>query len=692
MTRVAVNGVPATSTDGFATWTAQVVLPVGASPVVVSTEDAAGHTAPRAATALVTVGEPLLNPVGMAVEATGTLVVADMGIFLGVLDNSAPLFKYAHTGLVRVDLGRGTQVAVFREGAVNAPILSFPLAVAVEARGTLAVGDFEPAHTTLGCCQGGGVTRVDPVSGARSVLCSLTGPIALAVEAAGTLVVLAKGEGFDTSLKVLRIDPVSGHTTVVSGATTIAFGPPLMITGSGPALVNPTAIAVEAAGTLVVVDTGRMLRIDPVSGDRVLVSGDGLGSGPALVHPVAMAVEATGALVVVDTKAGAFPEAAVLRVDPVSGARAMVSDATTGSGPALFIPTAIAVEAPGTLVVVDAGLEAVVRIDPMSGARTLAFDGRLGGGPVVNAPTAMAVEAPGTLVVADVGYQAVLRVDPVSGNRGIISGPTLGSGPPFHGPVAIAVEAAGTLAVVDGADKAILRVDPVSGNRTLIADARTGSGPAFVRPVAMAVEATGTLVVVDAGLSSIIVGAILRVDPRSGDRSALSGGIVGSGPAFRRPVAIAVEAAGTLVVLDTPPLAGGGLPGTRVLRVDPVSGTRTMVADAPAEDDSFVSSGDIAVEATGDLVVLEKSFFPPLIRVVRVDPVSGVRSLVFDATTGSGPVPVRPVGLAVEATGTLVLVDTGARGFGSRSSHEVFGLGAVVRVEARSGDRALISR
>jgi hypothetical protein len=391
MTRVAVNGVPATSTDGFATWTAQVVLPVGASTVVVSTEDAAGHTAPRAATALVTVGEPLLNPVGMAVEATGTLVVADMGIFLGVQGLMAPLFKYAQTGLVRVDLGRGTQVAVFREGAVNAPIFSFPLAVAVEARGTLAVVDFEPARSPLlGCCPGGGVTRVDPVSGARSVLRSLTGPIALAVEAAGTLVVLAKAEGFDTSLKVLRIDPVSGHTTVVSGATTIAFGPPLMITGSGPALVDPTAIAVEAAGTLVVLDTA--------------------------------------------------------------------------------------------------------------------------------------------------------------------------------------------------------------------------------------------------------------------------------------------------------------LSGPRVLRVDPVSGTRTIVADAPAAGGPDVSYGDIAVEATGDLVVLEKSSFPRLIRVVRVDPVSGVRSLVFDATTGSGPVPVRPVGLAVEATGTLVLVDTGARGFGSRSSNEVFGLGAVVRVEARSGDRALISR
>src|SRR4030095_9231716 len=101
-----------------------------------------------------------------------------------------------------------------------------------------------------------------------------------------------------------------------------------------------------------------------------------------------------GTLVVIDTRGGA--DAAVLRVDPVTGAREPVTDATTGSGPLLDRPTAIAVEATGTLVVTDAGLDALVRIDPRSGVRTLAFDGgHLGEGPVVQIPTKMAMETTG---------------------------------------------------------------------------------------------------------------------------------------------------------------------------------------------------------------------------------------------------------------------------------------------------------
>ena len=80
MTGVTVNGVPAISTDGFATWVAQVPLPLGMHEVVVSTRDAVGNTEARAAVAMVTVVETLfpfeICLRGMAVEASGTLVVA----------------------------------------------------------------------------------------------------------------------------------------------------------------------------------------------------------------------------------------------------------------------------------------------------------------------------------------------------------------------------------------------------------------------------------------------------------------------------------------------------------------------------------------------------------------------------------------------------------------------------------------
>jgi streptogramin lyase len=82
--------------------------------------------------------------------------------------------------------------------------------------------------------------------------------------------------------------------------------------------------------------------------------------------PAGIAVEADGHLVVTDVGLNV-----VLRVDPDTGDRSIVSDTTTGRGAPFASPVRIAMEADGHLVVVDSGLQAVIRVDPTSGDRTL---------------------------------------------------------------------------------------------------------------------------------------------------------------------------------------------------------------------------------------------------------------------------------------------------------------------------------
>jgi len=53
-----------------------------------------------------------------------------------------------------------------------------------------------------------------------------------------------------------------------------------------------------------------------------------------------------------------------------------------------------------------------------------------------------------------------------------------------------------------------------------------GSGPGFLSPFGIAVEADGSLVVVDSGLEEVVV----RVDQVSGDRTIISDASIGSGP------------------------------------------------------------------------------------------------------------------------------------------------------------------
>jgi serine/threonine-protein kinase len=142
--------------------------------------------------------------------------------------------------------------------------------------------------------------------------------------------------------------------------------------------------------------------------------------------------------------------------------------AQVGSGPGFEVPIGIAVEADGSLVVVDSDLEAVVRVDPVSGDRTIISDASTGSGPGFDTPNGIAVEADGSLVVVDFGLEAVVRVDPVSGDRTIISDASIGSGPGFSEPLGLAVEADGSLLVVDAALEAVVRVDPITGDRTVL--------------------------------------------------------------------------------------------------------------------------------------------------------------------------------------------------------------------------------
>ena len=406
-------------------------------------------------------------------------------------------------------------------------------------------------------------------------------------------------ESSDTSMAT--IDSQGLVTTNAEGATIITA----MVEGIRetitlvvePALASPRGIVVEADGQLVLVDPflKAAVQVDPISGNRRTVSNISTGSGPTFGFPMGVAIETGGQLVVADSALNAL-----VRVDPVSGDRTTVSDATTGSGPSFSFPqddflVGIAVEANGQLVVADAGGDAVVRVDPISGNRTIISGTSRGSGPPFINPRGIAVEANGQLVVADAGGDAVVRVDPISGNRTIISGTSRGSGPPFDFPVGIAVEASGDLLVTDISLDAVVRVDLVSGDRTIVSETRTGSGLSlsFAEGIALG---PGQLVLVDSGRD-----AVVRVDPVRGDRTTVSDTTRGSGPVLVDPRGIAVGANGQLVVVDTALDA--------VVRVDPVSGDRTIVSDATrGSGPPLANPRGIAVEATGLLLVVDVAF------------------------------------------------------------------------------------
>ena len=205
------------------------------------------------------------------------------------------------------------------------------------------------------------------------------------------------------------------------------------VRGSGIRFINPTGIALEADGSIVVVDLLRLavIRVDPKTGNRSTVSGLVVGNGPGFTQPVDIAVGGDGTLYVTEPDANVVGQGPiVLAIDPGTGDRTIVSSQNVGSGP-IAAPGGIEVESDGSLLVMDALLPGLLRVDPANGDRTLLSGSGAGTGPAFISPGGIVLEGNGAVLVVDSGLRAVLRIDLTTGDREIVSGAGAGSGPAF---------------------------------------------------------------------------------------------------------------------------------------------------------------------------------------------------------------------------------------------------------------------
>ena len=317
-----------------------------------------------------------------------------------------------------------------------------------------------------------------------------------------------------------------------------------------------------------------------------------------------------------------------------------------------------------TLHTATADLHALIRVDPMTGNRSIVSDDLTGTGPVFAEPSdpsvnpnghqlafahGVVVDARGDILVVDEGRWLIWRIDAISGDREILSGcvdfqanldcvETVGSGPWLPGAWGIALEQDGQILVVDSSIDAVVRIDPTTGDRTVVSGCSfpncdwsvdaIGTGNNFRIPYHVAVEPDGNILVGDptAGPPGNV---IARVDPVTGDRTPVvcdrcpDGG---SGP-YGAPQGIAVETDGNILGVSQSLSAIIG-----VFRVDPITLVRTIVSNADEGTGvPFIYPREITIEETGAILVPDSG------RLIRVDPVTGNRELVTGDGVGSGP-------------------------------------------------------
>lgn len=410
-----------------------------------------------------------------------------------------------------------------------------------------------------------------------------------------------------------------------------------------------------------------------------------------------------------------------------AGDRTMVSDASTGSGPAFMRPFEVTLDPIGQRAIVsDLDADALFAVDLVTGDRTVLSSQDTGVGPRLIQPTALAWDPLHDRVISlDEYYHSLFAVEPVSGNRSLFSGFAVGTGLPFEEPDAMARDVVGRRAFVisEGDDGEVLfEVDLRTGDRRLLSGWGAGAGPSFESPntlvwdgprqrVLVADVGLGALLAVDAdtGDRSVLldastgasfeqahsmildrmdllnpaddrvlfldhtVDALLAVDLATGTQTVISDPTTGTGPSFQAPVCLTWDPRGRRAfVFDNAQ--------ETVFEVDLTTGDRRVVFTNEEGFAAMVELGDtttIAWDANHDRVFLGGEDYGEL---VAIDVATGALEVVTGGSVGTGPVIQDPYGLSYDPLRNVLLAVDGSS------------LNALVAIDGITGDRVILSR
>ena len=455
----------------------------------------------------------LLAPCGVAVDATGSLYIADE---LGGL-----IRKVTSGGTITTVAGNGRYGYSGDGGPATGAMLGDPGGVTVDAAGNLYIADSAnsrirkviPAGTITTVagngqyCYGG--------DGGPATAASLATPIGVAVDAAGNLYMADSG-----NQRIRKISPDGTITTVAGNGQGGYSG------DGGPAtaasLNGPSGVAVDAAGNLYISDSynGRIRKV-ATSGTITTVAGGGRygypgDGGPAtaasLYYPVGVAVDAVGNVYIADRdnhRIRKVTPAGMIVTVAGSGQAGYSGDGGPATAASLNQPWGVAVDVAGNLYIADSGNSRIREVTPAAVITVVAGNGERGysgdGGPATAAalrdPMGLTADAVGNLYIAEFNNNRIRKVTPTGSIITVAGGGTGGDGGPataasLGGPGGVALDGAGNLYIADGGNDRIRKVlaapPPLSvSGQALTFSAAAGAAGAAAQQVVVSAAVVG---------------------------------------------------------------------------------------------------------------------------------------------------------------------------------------------------------
>ena len=313
-----------------------------------------------------------LAPLGVSVDASGNLYIADSG--------NSRIRKVNPSGIITTVAGNGIWNFSGDDGAATNASLYYPAGVSVDTSGDLFIADewnncIRKVDTNSIITTVAGNVNCDNCGysgdGGLAINASLGGPSCVAMDTSGNLFI-ADSE----NCRVRKVNP-SGIITTVAGNG--VFGD---YSGDGGAATNaslyyPVGVAVDASGNLFIADknSNRILKVAPngiittAAGDGPSgpftgnYSGDGGAATNASLHaPAGVAVDAFGNLFIADEDNNRIRKVdtngiitTVAGNGPSGGPGSYSGDGGAATNANLYAPAGVAVDASGNLYIADSG-------------------------------------------------------------------------------------------------------------------------------------------------------------------------------------------------------------------------------------------------------------------------------------------------------------------------------------------------
>lgn len=565
----------------FAGGTIRKITPAGAVTTLAGTAGTIGNVDGTGAAAR------FAAPSSLAIDGADNLYVADSGNHV--------IRKITPAGVVTTLAGTAGSFGA-TDGVGAAARFNNPRGIVCAADGTLYVADTnnnsirkiapDGAVTTLA----GQTNTVGGADGTGSAA-RFNFPNSLALDQAGNIIVAD-----ENNCTIRRVTPAGVVTTIAgsAGAQGRVNG-----TGSAARFNQPTGVAVDGSGNIYVVDyVNQLIRKIAPDGNVTTVAGTGGSTGsydgtgysmsPVFLRgPTSAAVDGAGNVYIADTL-----NHSIRKITPAGVTTLLAGDGSsagnsngTGTAARFNAPVGVAVDAAGNVYVADAANHLIRKITPAGEVTTAG--GQAGQPGYVDGakdtakfdfPSGVVVDGGNNVYVVDYANHVIRRIAPdgtvstlagAAGQAGAADG--VGGSARFRYPRDIALDGSGNLYVADTGNSSIRRISPgglvvtLAGGVAGAADG-TGSAARFENPVGLAVDAGGNVFVADSGNSTLRKvtpgGVVTTIGGSPGVIGSIDG--VGGAARFNHPTDIAVNAAGTLYIVDNRnhSIRKGTLPGS----------------------------------------------------------------------------------------------------------------------------------